>query len=377
MTPLLVWLGVVLALVGALWWAYRAPPAVTLERALPPSGFQGTRALLTVQVAVHSRLPLRFVLEDPAPRSVVPDTPVTLAGVGAGRVTVEFLTPLSLNRRGVHAWPGATLRWADPLGLFWRHCPVSAPQELVVFPGTHGLVLPDLLRPLLSEGGLTRRLGLDDPLSLRGVREYVAGDPPGRVHWRRSASSLGTGAGLGTLTVRDPERTAASSVTVYLDTAAGNDVYLESAVRLAASLVQEGLALNLPVSVATRGGASPAGQHAGAVQAALRRLAQVALEPGEPLIPPTRPGGNLFILSAQPGPALIQQAMRARAQASRVSIIALPEGFYLEPGEKARRQWVGAPDYVQALERQAGALLGAGILVFVLRGNQSVLKLGS
>lgn len=67
--------------------------------------------------------------------------------------------------------------------------------------------------------------------------------------------------------------------------------------------------------------------------------------------------------------------MHARAQASRVSIIAMPEGFYLEPGENPRRQWAGLPDTVRELERMSGILADSGILVYVLRGNQSVLKL--
>ncbi|GHF34506.1 uncharacterized protein (DUF58 family) [Deinococcus metalli] len=370
MSALLVWLVVIALLTALLWLAYSVPPAVTLSRDLPDRAFQGTRTPLGVRVELHSRLPLRFALDDPTPRAVVPDVPVTLVGAGMGTVAVDFHTTLDLNRRGVHAWPGATLRWADPLGLFWRAVPVPAPQGLLVYPGTHGLVLPELLRPLLSEGGLSRRLGLDDPLSLRGVREYVSGDPPGRVHWRLSART-------GTLTVRDPERTAASSVAIYVDTGAGTDVYLESAVRLAASLVQEALGLTLPVSVALPGSASPAGTTGEAVQGALRLLARAALNPGDPAVPPTRTGGNLFILTARPRPALIEQAMRARAHASRVVIVALPEGFYLEPGETPRRQWSGLPDVVRDLERQAGALAGAGILVYILRGNQSVLKLGA
>ena len=75
-------------------------------------------------------------------------------------------------------------------------------------------------------------------------------------------------------------------------------------------------------------------------------------------------------------PELVAQALRARATASRVAIIALPEGFYLEPGEKPRKQWAGAPDTVRQLEKQAGVLAERGVLVFVLRGNQSVLRLG-
>ncbi|MFK7602739.1 DUF58 domain-containing protein [Deinococcus sp. SM5_A1] len=365
----LVWLAVLGVLAGLLWAAYRQPPRVTLTREVPPNGFQGTRLPLTVRLELHSRLPIRYLLEDPTPRAVVVDAPVRLSGELLGHSEQEVRTHLTLNSRGVYEWPGATLHWADPLGLFWRSVSVPASQHLDVFPSPHSLRLPDLLRPLLSEGGLSRRLGLDDPISLQSVREYVPGDPPGRIHWRSSART-------GTLSVREPERTAASSVTVYLDVSSGGEVFTESAVRLAASLVQEALALELPVSVATNAGVTPTGRHAEALHSALLRLAQLQPDPAPPVIPPTRSGGNLIILSASPAPALIAGAMRARATASRVAIVAMPEGFYLEPGEKPRRQWVAAPDSVKNLERQAGVLAGAGILVFVLRGNQSVLRLG-
>lgn len=365
----LLWLGAIGLLAALLWWAYHTPPRISFSRELPPNGFQGTRLPLTLRVALHSRLPVRYLIEDPTPRTVVPDAPLRLSGEMLGAQHLEVGTRLTLNSRGVYLWPGATLHWADPLGLFWRSVSIPAAQRLEVFPTPHGLRLPDLLRPLLSEGGLSRRLGLEDPISLRSVRGYASGDPPGRIHWRSSART-------GTLSVREPERTAASSVTVYLDVSSGGVVFTESAVRLAASLVQEALALGLPVSVATNAGATPAGRHAEALHAALLRLAQLQPDPAPPAIPPTRSGGNLIVLSASPAPALITGAMRARATASRVAIVAMPEGFYLEPGEKPRRQWVAAPDAVRNLERQAGVLAGAGILVFVLRGNQSVLRLG-
>ncbi|GGM15466.1 DUF58 domain-containing protein [Deinococcus aerophilus] len=365
----LLWLAVVGLLAAGLWWAYRRPPTVLLTREVPPNGFQGTRLSLTLRLHLSSRLPVRYLVEDPPPRTVVPDTAPALAGELLGQETRELRTVLSLNSRGVYPWPGARLHWADPLGLFWRSVPLGEAHHLEVFPTTHGLRLPELLRPLLSEGALSRQLGLDDPISLRSVRDYVPGDPPGRIHWRSSART-------GTLSVREPERTAASSVTVYLDVSGGGEVFAESAARLAASLLQEALALELPVSVATNAGATAPGRHAEALHAALLALARLEPDAASPVIPPVRSGGNLIILTARPSPALIAGAMRARATASRVAVVAMPEGFYLEPGERPRRQWVAAPDAVRALEQQAGVLAGAGILVFVLRGNQSVLRLG-
>ncbi|MFB9992400.1 DUF58 domain-containing protein [Deinococcus oregonensis] len=373
----LLWLALIALLVALIWLAYRRPPTVALSRQVPASAFAGGRISIAVRAQVSSRLPVRVLIEDEPPRTVVADTVPVLAGWVQGEAVHHVQTTLTLNRRGVFDWQGGTLRWADPLGLFWRSVPLNTPTRLEVYPGTHGLLLPELLRPLLSEGAWSRLHGLEDPISLRGVRDYVPGDPPGRVHWRLTART-------GNLTVREPERTAASSVTVYLDLSGGGGVYLESAVRLAASLVQESFAIDLPVAVATNAGTTPTGRTPEAMRAALLHLAQAQLQQPKPsaaeaplpTIPPIRAGGNLIILTASAGSALIDQAMRARATASRVALIAIPDGFYLEPGEKPRRQWVAAPDSIRELERQTGALAGVGVLVFVLRGNQSVLRLG-
>ncbi|MBZ9749574.1 DUF58 domain-containing protein [Deinococcus sp. HMF7604] len=364
-----------LALVGvgvlALWWGSRRPPQVSLAREVVATAFEGQSRPLTVRVTVRSRRPLRVVVHDPAPRAVVPGQEVQLGALHLGHTERELHTTVRFNRRGTFVWPGATLAWSDPLGLFWHSAPLKAPATtLDVFPGTHGLRLPDLLRPLLSEGGLSRTLGLDDPISLRGAREYVPGDPPARVHWRLSARS-------GTLTVRELDRTAASSVTVFVDTSGGGEVYADSAARLGASLVQEALALNLPVAVTTGAAPVPTGRDPQSLRAALGTLARLAPTQGPPQLPPIRAGGNLVILSANPALALVEQALRARATASRVSLVALPEGFYLEPGEQPRRQWSAPPDDVRDLERRAAVLAGLGVLVYVLRGNQSVLKLGA
>ncbi len=356
-------------LVWAVWWLWRRPPEVTLTRELPGQGFAGGTLPLRVRLHVIARLPTRVVLDDPAPLTVVPEAQLQAGGLVRGAATLDFATTLTLNRRGVYRWTGATLRWADPFGLFWHTLPLEAPTVLEVYPGTHGLSLPKLLRPLLSEGGLSRTLGLDDPISLRGARPYVAGDPPGRIHWRLSART-------GELTVRELERTASSSLHLHLDTA-GNEVYIESAVRLAASLVQEALELNLPVSVSDGIGATPPGQTPEALRLALRKLAELRATPGEVGgIPAPRPGSNLIIVTQRAGGELLKDALLARGRASRVVIVALPEGFYLEPGENPRRQWVGLPEMVRELERQAGVLSGAGVLVYVLRGNMSVLRLG-
>jgi uncharacterized protein (DUF58 family) len=372
--PSLFYAALLALLLWAVWNLWRRPPSATFTRSLPAQGFAGDTLPLEARLHLRARLPTRVLLEDPAPLAVVAAAQLRAGGLVWGDSTFTFSTTLTLNRRGVYAWSGARLRWADPFGLFWHSATLNVPTTLEVYPGTHGLRLPSLLRPLLSEGALSRTLGLDDPISLRGARPYVPGDPPGRIHWRLSART-------GELTVRELERAASSSLHLHLDTA-GTEVYIESVVRLAASLVQEALHLNLPVSVSDgtvgeSGGATPSGSTPEALRLALRKLAEVRATPGQVArLPLPRAGSNLIVLTQNASATLLQEALRARGQASRVVIVALPEGFYLEPGENPRRQWSGLPDSVRELERQAGVLSGAGVLVYVLRGNMSILRLG-
>ncbi|ADV67967.1 DUF58 domain-containing protein [Deinococcus maricopensis] len=367
---LLAWVAALLALVALLRVLYARPPQVQLTRTYPPAAFEGDRVPLTVTIRVHARLPTRVLIEDPTPRTVVPDAQLTLGGLVFGRLALTHAATLTPQRRGVHAWSGSTLAWADPLGLFWHRAPLTVPDALEVYPGTHGLVLPDLLRPLLSEGSLARTVGLDDPISLRGARPYVPGDPPARLHWRLTAR-------MGTPMVREVERTAASRVTVHVD-ARGTDEYVEAAARLAASLTREALELQVPVVVSDAEGRSLGGRTPEALRSALSRLARLHAQPDAPArIPEPEPGGNLIVITQRAGAAFLASALAARAYARRVVVIVLPEGFYLEPGEVGRPIRFAPPDAVRDLERQAGVLEEAGVLLYVLRGNSSVLRLGA
>lgn len=141
--------------------------------------------------------------------------------------------------------------------------------------------------------------------------------------------------------------------------------------------MQEAQALNLSAAVATGDTSTPSGTDAACYRAARLALARVQprVQPGH--LPPIHPGANLIVITEQAGQSLLEQAIAARASASRVSIVALPEGFYLEPGEKPRPQWVRAPQRIRELEAQAGVLAELGVLVVVLRGNQSILRLGA
>jgi uncharacterized protein (DUF58 family) len=263
--------------------------------------------------------------------------------------------------------------------LAQRYAPIPTNAvQLLVYPGLHALELPNLLRPLLSDGARARTFGLEDALALRGVRDYAPGDEQRRIHWKQTARFGIRDDHFNRLVVREYDRVAATGLRVHLDaslTGRFGELYLESAVRLSASLLRIAFDEGLRVSVSTSTQHTEGGSSFDALETSLALLATVKLEPDAPHIPMPEAGSNLILVTARAPAALIEGAIRARARAARVTVIAMPEGFYLEPGETGRPIHRLPPNEVQDLMRRAGVLEEAGIRVVVLRGDDSVLKL--
>ncbi|TME59046.1 MAG: DUF58 domain-containing protein [Chloroflexi bacterium] len=91
------------------------------------------------------------------------------------------------QERGFHRFGPVRLRSSDPFG--WLEGEVTAPalESLVVYPLIAPLEALGLssVHPL-GEHSTTRRL-LEDPLQVAGVRDYVLGDDPRRIHWKATA----------------------------------------------------------------------------------------------------------------------------------------------------------------------------------------------
>lgn len=111
---------------------------------------------------------------------------VPMRGRLHGGVTTEVDWLLTPRRRGrervwVHGW-GSRF----PFGFLEKQWGDSLGHEVTVWPGRMDYRIwrqgSGLRR---SEGGRRARRG--DGVDLRGVREYVAGDAPRRVHWKASA----------------------------------------------------------------------------------------------------------------------------------------------------------------------------------------------
>lgn len=378
------WIGLVALVAGAAWLAYRTPPSIRVERVLSSSrSFAGSPVEVHLQLHVQALCPVLLTMVERPPRTVIPDRPAAFTGLFWGNSQHDLRYRVTPNSRGGFSWPGLELNWSDPLGLFVRDTrtqpSVTGKFELLVYPGTHPLELPDLTRPLISDGPPSRTWGLEDPSTFAGVRAYAPGDPQRRIHWRQTAR-FGTRDGrYNQLIVRELERVAATGVLVHLDLDASGrqaEVYLSSVTRLAASLLSNAFEVGLRIGVSSLTGASEYGGGFAALERALTYLALAQLEAGAAqTVPMPPPGTNLVVLTMHAPASLIEGAIRARSRAARVIVIAMPEGFYLEPGESPRPLWVSAPDTIRELESKAGVLEEAGVRVIVLRGDDSVLKL--
>lgn len=205
---------------------------------------------VTVVAAVRHRLPVSqsAALEwrGPGGSRVLP---LVLPRGGEARQAVQWAT----ERRGPLAMGVEALVVTDPLGLARIRIPLGARTEVLVLP----LLLPaDRLPRELSGRGAGRAAASETvPGALSGagrgasgaeeaggvLREYRAGDPPRRVHWKQSARQ-------DRLLVNVPEHGAGERlVTALVVTAAaypGRPADFEHAVSLVATLVarQAGLA---------------------------------------------------------------------------------------------------------------------------------------
>jgi uncharacterized protein (DUF58 family) len=376
------WLLLIALIAALLLFAYRVPPRVTMTRTLQtPRTFVG--ASLEVQLTVHVQtwLPTLLTFSEVVPRTLIPDHLVGVTGLFWGSSQHEFSYRITPNARGEYAWAASSLSWSDPLGLFVRDAKISAQERatLLVYPGMHALELPDLVRPLIADGPRAKAWGLEDPMTLRGVRDYVPGDETRRIHWRQTARFGMTGNHFNRLVVREPERVAATGVHVHLDLSSGGrsgEVYLESAVRLAASLLRHAFDTGLRVNASSLTGITAPGSSFDALERALAFLAAAHLEPAAPVnVPLPAPGANLIVIAHHASTALVEGCIHARARAARVTLVMLPDGFYLEPGENPRPMFNSATEDIRDLERRAGILEEAGVRAVVLRGNDSVLKL--
>jgi uncharacterized protein (DUF58 family) len=173
--------------------------------------------------------------------------PGRVIGVHA-RGSRQWLSKVSLTRRGTYRIGPVKVRTGDPFGLFTSEMLVGRPTTVVVFPKVFDL--PHWLLPAAPiEGSATarRRREIASPLAA-SIRPYAPGDAINRIHWLSSVRH-------GELQVKefDPEQAADLWLMLDLDRSAhvgtGDGSSVETAVSLAASIAVRTLADNRAVGL--------------------------------------------------------------------------------------------------------------------------------
>jgi len=194
---------------------------------------------------------------------------------------VQYTYRVPCRSRGWHRFGPAVAAASDPLGLTARREAIDGSVRFLVYPRM--VPMTTLIVPPRQPFGdfKPQQSVIEDPLRMAGVREYVAGDNPKRIHWRATART-------GTMQTRVYEPSASPVAAIFLDTITfsylwegQNSALLELAVTTAASLSsqllqgrhQVGIYANAPVPNRSRTVRVPPGRRPGQLTRILEDLA--------------------------------------------------------------------------------------------------------
>jgi uncharacterized protein (DUF58 family) len=190
----------VLALVPEIWYRYALRDLLIQQQLDQKRAFFGDTITLSLRVENQKLLPLPWLeIEDEMPMQLPLLTGRAKPSYKPNRV--ELTNSFSLwafqrvtrryrircTGRGVYKFGPALVRSGDPFGWLVREERVEASATILVYP---------LVAPIESFGlpprhpfgeRVTPRRLLEDPLRVAGVREYVMGDDPRRIHWKATA----------------------------------------------------------------------------------------------------------------------------------------------------------------------------------------------
>lgn len=258
---------------------------------------------------------------------------------------VNYHYRIACRTRGWHRFGPVVLSASDPLGLVVRRDTQTRIEGFLVYPRI--VPITQLVVPARQPfGDFTPQQSLvEDPMRMAGVREYVPGDSPKRVHWRATART-------GTMQTRIYEPSASPVAAIFLDTITfsylwegQNSALLELAVTTAASLAnqllsgrhQVGLYANAPMPGRSRTVRVPPGRRAGQLTRILEDLAMLMPAFGERIermvveeLPRLPWGSTIVIVTCRVTEGMQRSLLRlARSSGSQrfviIAIGAMPE----------------------------------------------------
>ncbi len=190
----------VLGIVPEIWYRYALRNLVIRQQVSQRRVFFGETITLSISVENQKLVPLPWLeVEDEIPSRLTLLTGRAQPSYKVNRaVLVNTFSLWAFQRvtrrhrlrcpaRGTYSFGPATIRSGDPFGWLMREEQVPARETLLVYPliaPLESFGLP--ARHPFGERATPRRL-LEDPLRVAGVREYMLGDDPRRIHWKATA----------------------------------------------------------------------------------------------------------------------------------------------------------------------------------------------
>ncbi len=189
-----------IAIVPELWYRYGLRGLVVSREQPTSRASFGSVVTTTLQVENRKLLPLPMV-------ETIDELPEQLTVLGL-RLGLSTRPGSALLARGLRLWTyqrvrrryylravqrgayilGPTVaRVTDPFGILTREVTCDTSRALLVHPLVAPLERFGLSPRALFGDHASRRRLLEDPLRVTGVREYMAGDDPRRIHWKATA----------------------------------------------------------------------------------------------------------------------------------------------------------------------------------------------
>lgn len=155
---------------------------------LTPNTFRFVPQTIRIRISNTQPLPISYLLlsDNPGGMSTVGECVFSISLPGNSSQLLEYI--VKSDRRGVYEIGPGLVKFSDPFGFFSRTIAISTTQTVSVFPR---IIIPDLkILPGIPIGELNIVNPLfEDTSRYRGIREYVPGDDPRRIHWKTSAKA--------------------------------------------------------------------------------------------------------------------------------------------------------------------------------------------
>jgi uncharacterized protein (DUF58 family) len=338
----------VTGLILRLWWDHALDKVTYTRRFSSDRAFLGDT--VNVELTVENAKPLPItrleVVEEASPHVQIAghtlDMSMELGFVGRlfptvfslgmyERVTQRFT--MECGYRGWHRLGPVRLEARDPFGMVSRRERITMPEGVLVYPRM--VPMTELVVPARQPLGDMKPSTplVEDPMRMSGIRPYVPGDSPKRIHWRASART-------GELQTRIFEPSASPAAAIFLDTITFSHLWegqdsnrLELLIVVAASISRQllegrhqvGLYANAPVPGISRNVRISPGRRPGQLTRILESLAQISPMHGDSIgkmmseeIVRLQWGASIVLITSQLNAHMQKSLLRsARASGSR------------------------------------------------------------